>query len=115
MKLILRFIMFCASVAAFGFAFLGSTHPVLAGCTAQFDIDSVIAYRDHIIINFTYNMAASSPIEFSVVDNAAPAGSGTFSSATPGSFSIEFDLDSSIVQELDKLDIEGSPNLGCNA
>jgi hypothetical protein len=113
MKLFMRFLMFCVSISAFGFAFLGSTQTVLAGCAAQFDIDSVTAYRDHIIIDFTYAVAASSPIQFDVVDGNTPVGSGTFSSPTPGSFSFEFDLNSSIVQELDSLDIDGIPSLGC--
>ena len=113
MKFIVRFTSFCACVVAFGVAFFSSAQPVLAGCQAQFNIDSVTAYRDHIIINFTFSNAASSPTQFNVTDGGTPVGSGTFSSATPGSFTIEFDLNSSVVQELDSLDVLGNPNVGC--
>lgn len=113
MKLTLRFALFCASIAVFGFAFLGTSQPVLAGCVAKFDIDSVTAYRDHVIIDFTYDTAASSPIQFDAVDGSTTVGSGTFSSPTPGSFSFAFDLNSALVKELDSLTINGSPNLGC--
>lgn len=114
MKFMVRFTAFCACVLAFGVAFFSSAQPVLAGCEAQFTIDSVTAYRDHIIINFTYSNVGSSPIQFAVTDGGIPVGSGIFSSATPGSFTIEFDLNSAIVQELDSLDVVGNPNVGCN-
>jgi hypothetical protein len=113
MKLIGRFLALSSALLALGIALFGTTQPVLAGCNAQFDIDSVTAYRDHITINFTYDTAASSPINFTVSDGKTQVGSGTFSSPVPGSFSLEFDLNASVVQELDSLDIEGTPSLGC--
>ena len=111
MKLIARFWVLSSAVLALGFALFSSAQPVMAGCVAIFNIDSVTAYRDHIIINFTYNTAQSSPIQFNVDDNGTPVGSGTFSSIVPGSFTIEFDLNSSIVQELDSLKIDGVPSI----
>ncbi len=115
MKLVQRLSLFCATIVALGCVFLGAAQPVLAGCVVQFDIDNITAYRDYIIIDFTYDNAASSPIEFTVSDGATQVGSGTFTSAVPGTFSIEFDLSAGVVQELDMLDIIGNPDLGCNA
>ena len=113
MKSILRFVLFCAVAAVVGFAILGTAQPVQAGCVAQFDINSVTAYRDYIFINFTYDTAGSSPITFTVFDGTTFVGSTTFSSAIPGTYTAEFSLDSSYVQELDALDIDGKPSLGC--
>ena len=113
MKLLMRFIGLCVCAVIFGFTFFVSARPVFAGCITQFAIDSVTAYRDHIIIDFTYSTAGSSPIPFNVSDNGTSVGSGTFSSPTPGSFTIEFDLDSSVVQELDSLKVDASPHFSC--
>ena len=60
MKLMMRFALFCAGIAVLGLAFFSLPQPVLAGCNAQLNIDSVTAYRDHIIINFTLGLTQKS-------------------------------------------------------
>jgi hypothetical protein len=114
MKLAARLIGLMSMIIAFGITMFGTVTPVAAGCNNELTIDSVNAYRDHIIIHFTVNKLVAYPIEFTVSDQAAIVGSTTFSNVTTGSFTVELDLASTVVHELDKLDVEGSPDIGCN-
>lgn len=113
MKFMPRFVVLCCSLLAFGMTFFGATAPVAAGCTNEILLNSATAFRDHISITFTINKAGVSPVLFTVTDNKTQVGSTTFSSASLGTFTVDFDLDASIVQELDSLDVEADPSLGC--
>ncbi len=114
MKLIVRFLPLASAALAFGFTMFGSAQPVLAGCGNELVLTGVTAYRDHIVISFNQNNVNASPIQFDVRDSGTLVGSTTFSSGATGSFTVEFDLDSSVVQELDTLNIQATPDLGCN-
>jgi hypothetical protein len=113
MKLIVRFTLLTCSVAAFCLAFLGTSGTVSAGCGGELALGKITAYRNHIFIDFDMNFSYASPVEFTVTDGAATVGSFTFTSATPGSFSIDFPLDSSVVMELDGLLVDANPDRGC--
>ena len=114
MKFTSRFIVLCCGLLAFGITFFGAKSPVSAGCVNELLLNNITAYRDHISISFTINNATVSPILFTVTDNGTQVGSTTFSSATTGTFTVEFDLDSSVVQELDSLDIAAIPSRFCD-
>lgn len=113
MKPIFRLVLVYVVMAAVGVTILKPSQRALAGCNNEFFINTVTAFRDHIIIEFDMNDIQASPIEFMVTNNGVPVGGTSFTSAVTGTFTVEFDLNMSSVNELDVLDIEGDPDRGC--
>lgn len=113
MKYLSRFVMLWSVILGLSFTFLATATPVAAGCANEITLTSVTAYRNHISITFNITKGGVIPVDFTVSDGGTLVGSATFNTAGTGSFTIEFDLDSSAVKEFDTLDVSADPNLGC--
>ena len=113
MRLIARFLILSSAIITLGYTFFAAATPVAAGCAPGFNFGSITAYRDHIIIPITVTSAAANPIQFTVRDGVTVVGSTTFNSVTTGSFTVEFDLNAVVVQELDALKVDSVSNGAC--